>query len=63
MKEKGSKETNGLNKTIKRIDRFVGSDVLIAMVMKKSAFWDITLCSPLKVNGRFGGTVRLHLQR
>jgi hypothetical protein len=25
-------------------------------------FWDITLCSPLKVNRHFGGTCRLHLQ-
>jgi hypothetical protein len=24
--------------------------------------WGITLCSPLKVNRRFGGTYRLHLQ-
>jgi hypothetical protein len=31
---------------------------------KKSiiVFWDITPCSPLKVNRRFGGTYRLHLQ-
>jgi hypothetical protein len=25
-------------------------------------FWDITLCSPLSVNRRFGWTYRLHLQ-
>jgi hypothetical protein len=25
-------------------------------------FWDITLCSPVKVNRRFGVTYRLHLQ-
>jgi hypothetical protein len=30
--------------------------------MKSTVFWDITLCSPLKVNRRFGGTYRLHLQ-
>jgi hypothetical protein len=29
---------------------------------KSSVFWDITPCSPLKVNQRFGGTSRLHLQ-
>jgi hypothetical protein len=40
----------------------VGSEVLTAVVMKTSVFWDITPCSPLKVNGRFGGTYRLHLQ-
>jgi hypothetical protein len=26
--------------------------------MKSSTFWDITPCSPLKVNQRFGGTYR-----
>jgi hypothetical protein len=30
--------------------------------MKSSIFWDITPRSPLKVNRRFGGTYRLHLQ-
>jgi hypothetical protein len=29
---------------------------------KISIFWDITSCSPLKVDRRFGGTCRLHLQ-
>jgi hypothetical protein len=29
--------------------------------MKSSVFWDITPCSPLKVNRRFGWTHRLHL--
>jgi hypothetical protein len=33
-----------------------------AVVMQSSIFWEISLCSPLKVNGRFGGTRRLHLQ-
>jgi hypothetical protein len=33
------------------------------MVMKgTTVFWDITPCSPLKVNRRFGGTYRLYLQ-
>jgi hypothetical protein len=36
--------------------------VLVAVVMKSSIFWDITPCRLLKVNGRFGGTCRLHLQ-
>jgi hypothetical protein len=39
----------------------VGFKVLIAAVIK-DVFWDITLRSPLKVNQRFGGTCRLHLQ-
>jgi hypothetical protein len=29
---------------------------------KSIVFRDIMLCSPLKVNGRFGGTYSLHLQ-
>jgi hypothetical protein len=29
--------------------------------MKGSAFWDITLCSPLKTNRRIGGTCCLQL--
>jgi hypothetical protein len=29
---------------------------------KSSIFWDITPCSSWKVNRRFGGTCRLHLQ-
>jgi hypothetical protein len=29
---------------------------------KSFVFWDITLCSPLKVNRRLGGTYRLCLQ-
>jgi hypothetical protein len=31
-------------------------------ISKSSLFWDITQCSPLKVNRRFGGTCRLHFQ-
>jgi hypothetical protein len=34
----------------------VGFEVLTAAVIKSSIFWDITPCSPLKVNGRFGET-------
>jgi hypothetical protein len=41
----------------------VGFEVLTPVVMKTSSiFWDITPCSPLKVNGRYAGTCRLHLQ-
>jgi hypothetical protein len=29
---------------------------------KSAIFWNITPCSPLSVNRRFGGTYRLHLQ-
>jgi hypothetical protein len=31
-------------------------EVLTAVVMKSTIFWDITPCSPLKVNRHFGGT-------
>jgi hypothetical protein len=39
---------------------YVGFEVLTAVVMKNTIFWDITPCSPLSVN-RFGGIYRLHL--
>jgi hypothetical protein len=37
-------------------------EVLTAVVMKITVFWDITPCSPLKVNRRFGGTFHLNVQ-
>jgi hypothetical protein len=37
-------------------------EVLTAVVMKSSTFRDITPCSPVIVNRRFGGTCCLHLQ-
>jgi hypothetical protein len=44
------------------IRHYVGFEVLTTVVMKTAVFWDITPCSPLKVNRRFGETNRLHLQ-
>jgi hypothetical protein len=41
---------------------YVGSEVLTAVVIRSSIFWDIRPYSPLKVNRRFGGTCRLHFQ-
>jgi hypothetical protein len=35
----------------------VGFEVLTAVVMKSTIFWDITPCSPLSVSRRFGGTL------
>jgi hypothetical protein len=32
-----------------------GSEVLAMVAMKNSVVWDIRLCSPMKVNRRFGG--------
>jgi hypothetical protein len=40
----------------------VGFEVLIPVVIKSSIFWNITLCSPLKVNGSWEGTCRIHFQ-
>jgi hypothetical protein len=39
----------------------VGSTAHSAVVTM-SVFWDITLCSPLKINRRFGLTCRLHFE-
>jgi hypothetical protein len=39
-----------------------GFEVPTAVTMKSSTVWDITACSPVKVNLRFGGTYLLHLQ-
>jgi hypothetical protein len=43
---------------------FVGFEVLTAVVMKSSVFWDarVTMCSLLGVDQSFGGTCRPHLQ-
>jgi hypothetical protein len=41
---------------------YVGFGVYTPVVMKSTIFWDITSYSPLKVNRRFGGKYRLHLQ-
>jgi hypothetical protein len=41
---------------------YVGFEVLTVVVVKSTIFWVIALCTPLKVNRRFGGTYRLHLQ-
>jgi hypothetical protein len=40
---------------------FAGFEVLTAVVMKNTIFWDITPCTPLIVNRCLGGKCRLHL--
>jgi hypothetical protein len=40
----------------------LGFEFLTAAIMKIYIFWVTTSCSPLKVNRRFGGTYRLHLE-
>jgi hypothetical protein len=37
-------------------------EVLTRVIMKSYTFWDITLCSPLKMNWRFGETFPILLQ-
>jgi hypothetical protein len=41
----------------------IGFEVLTAMAMESSVFWDITLCIMLKVNQRFAGKYRNLLPR
>jgi hypothetical protein len=43
-------------------DANVSSEILTAVVMKRSIFWDITPCSPLKVNRSYEGTCHLDVQ-
>jgi hypothetical protein len=40
----------------------LGYEVLTAVVMKSTIFWEVTWCSLLEIIRRFGGTYRLHLQ-
>jgi hypothetical protein len=47
---------------VKKSVHYLGYEVLTAVVMQNTVFWDITLCSPFKVNIHFGGTYHLHLQ-
>jgi hypothetical protein len=41
---------------------YPGFEVFTAVVMKSIIFWDMTPCSLLSFNRRFGGTYRFHLQ-
>jgi hypothetical protein len=43
-------------------DTYVELEILTAVAIKSSIFWDIAPCSPLKINRRFGGTYHLHIQ-
>jgi hypothetical protein len=44
------------------IHLLVGFEVLTAVIMSSYIFWNTSPCSPLKINRRFGGTCRPHLQ-
>jgi hypothetical protein len=50
------RNTESKQETRKRYFVHVIFEVHTAVVMKSSIFWNITPCSPLKVNWRFGGT-------
>jgi hypothetical protein len=50
------------NKLNKSPSLHVGFEVFTAVVMKSIIFWDVTPCSLLRCNRRFGGTYRIHLQ-
>jgi hypothetical protein len=43
-------------------DITVGFEVLTAVVIKSTTFWDIAPCNQLKVSLCFGGIYHLHLQ-
>jgi hypothetical protein len=61
--------TSTTRSDIKKMSAFCRQSAIIKSIwfstyqrFKCTIFWDITPCSPLKVNRRFGGTYRLHLQ-
>jgi hypothetical protein len=59
--------SKGYNRSLKEIEIMetflvLRLEVLTPVVMKGSIFWDITPCSPLKINRCFWGTYSLHLQ-
>jgi hypothetical protein len=45
-----------------KTNTFLGFEVFTAVIMNSSVFLDITPCSPLTVNRRFGAIYRHHLQ-
>jgi hypothetical protein len=47
--------------TVNQMTWHVGFEVLTAVVMTSIIFWDMTPCSQLSFNRRFGGTYSLHL--
>jgi hypothetical protein len=56
-----TKSYKTLNITLCKAD-YMRCDVPTEVVMKSYVFWGIMSGSPLKVNRRFGGTCRLHIQ-
>jgi hypothetical protein len=48
--------------TIMILCYFIGFEVFTVVTMKNIVFWDVGPCRSCKINRRFGGTYRLHLQ-
>jgi hypothetical protein len=46
-----------VNYKIKCYVNLLGFEILTAVVMRSSIFWDIMPCCPLKANRRFGGDI------
>jgi hypothetical protein len=46
---------------LKRLNIYVGSDILTSVIMKSAIFWDISTCSPVKFHWRFGENIFFHL--
>jgi hypothetical protein len=59
---RGFSDTLGKCKIFRSRHQYIAFEVLIPVVMKSSIFWDISPCSPSKVNRRFGRTCCLYLQ-
>jgi hypothetical protein len=49
-------------KDVEENEKHTGFELFTAVVMKSPIFWDISACSPFKVDRRFGGIFRLHLE-
>jgi hypothetical protein len=60
-KRRWVRQGEGMNE-IKEIHTHIYTYVYKERVLKSFIFCNITLCSPMKVNRRFGGIYRLHLQ-
>jgi hypothetical protein len=58
----GQQKFTRQNINFSRMALLLGFEVLTAVVMKSSIFWDITPYVPFKINRHFGGTCSFHRQ-
>jgi short-subunit dehydrogenase len=56
----GAKHAIHVSPTLKRTLR--SFEVLVVVSMKSTIFWEVVLCSPIKVHQCFGGTYCVHFQ-